>query len=47
MAAEERKLAKQFEKVYGYKPTQRPEEDIRRAIESEREAREKGEVFFL
>lgn len=46
MAAEERKLAKQFEKVYGYKPAQRPEEDIRRAIENEREGREKRELFF-
>jgi hypothetical protein len=42
MAAEEEKLAKQFEKMY--KPTQRPEEDIHKAIESEREARERGDV---
>jgi hypothetical protein len=47
MAEEEGKLAKQFEKVYGYKPTQRPEEDIRKAIESEIEAREQGESFFM
>jgi hypothetical protein len=46
-AAEERKLVKQFEKVYGYKPTQRSEESIQRAIANEIEARERGELFFV
>ena len=45
-ATEERKLAKQFEKIYGYKPTQRSEESIQQVIANEREAREKGELFF-
>lgn len=46
-ATEERKLAKQFEKIYGYKPTQRSEESIQRAIANEREARVRGEPFFI
>ena len=46
-AAEERKLAKQFEKVYGYKPTKRPEEQIQQAIENEIRAREAGEDFWI
>jgi hypothetical protein len=45
--AEERKLAKQFKKVYGYEPTQRSEDSIQRAIVREREAREAGELFFI
>lgn len=47
IAKEEKKLAKQFEKVYGYLPTQRSEERIQRAIENERLARESGEDFFI
>lgn len=46
-AAEERKLAKQFEKVYGYKPTKRPEEQIQQAIKNEIRAREAGEDFWI
>ncbi|KAJ5151516.1 transposase [Penicillium canariense] len=46
MAAEERKLAKQFEKIYGYKPTQRPEEAIRKAAEAKEAATRQGELFF-
>ena len=47
MAAEERKLAKQFEKTYGLKPTQRPAEDIQRAIENEMQAKQQREPFFI
>jgi hypothetical protein len=47
MAKEERKLAKQFKKLYGYEPTQRSEDSIQRAIIREREAREAGELFFI
>ena len=47
IAKEEKKLAKQFEKVYGYLPTQRSEDQIQRAIENERLAREAGEDFFI
>ncbi|KAJ5159719.1 transposase [Penicillium canariense] len=47
MAVEERKLARQFEKVYGYKPTQRPEEAIRKAAEAEEAATRQGEFFFI
>jgi hypothetical protein len=47
MATKERKLAKQFEKVYGYAPTQRSEDSIQRAIANERESREQGELFFI
>jgi hypothetical protein len=47
MAKEERKLAKQFEKAYGFKPTKRPAEAIQRAIENEEKAREHGDLFFI
>ena len=47
MAKEERKLAKQFKKVYGYEPTQRSEESIQRAIANEEAARQAGELFFI
>ena len=47
MAKEERKLARQFKKAYGYEPTQRSEDSIQRAIVREREAREAGELFFI
>jgi hypothetical protein len=46
-AAAERKLEKQFEKMYGFKPTKRTEESIQRAIDNEREARERGEPFVF
>jgi hypothetical protein len=36
-----------MEKVYGFKPTQRTTDSIERAIHNEREAREKGELFFF
>ena len=39
-AKQERKLAKQFKKVYGYEPTQRSEESIQRAIANEEAARQ-------
>ncbi len=44
MAREERKLTRQ---VYGYEPTQRPEDSIQRVIIREREARDAGELFFI
>lgn len=46
-AVEERKLAKQFEKVYGFKPTKRTNETIQRAIENGKRAREQGDLFLL
>jgi hypothetical protein len=46
-AVEERKLAKQFEKMYGFKPTKRTDEAIQRAIENEKKAREQGDLFFI
>ncbi|KAJ5102872.1 transcriptional regulator family: Centromere protein B DNA-binding region [Penicillium argentinense] len=45
--AEERKLVRQFKKVYGYAPAQRSEESIQRSMQAEREGREAGEVFFI
>lgn len=47
MAAEERKLAKQFEKAYGFKPIKWPAEAIQRAIENEKKGREQGDLFFI
>ena len=47
IAKEERKLAKQFKKIYGYEPTQRSEESIQRAIANEEAARQAGELFFI
>jgi hypothetical protein len=47
MAKEERKLAKQFKKVYGYEPTERSEESIQQAIANERAARLAGEPFWV
>jgi DDE superfamily endonuclease/Tc5 transposase DNA-binding domain len=46
-AAEKKKLDKQVEKALGFKPSQRTQESIQRAIDNEKEAREKGELFFL
>jgi hypothetical protein len=45
MAAEERKLAKQLKKLYGYEPTQRSEDSIQRAITRGRVERQ--ESYFL
>jgi hypothetical protein len=47
IAKEKKKLAKQFEKVYGYQPTQRSEGRIQQAIENEQRSREAGEDFFI
>ena len=47
LAKEERKLARQFKKLYGYEPTQRSEESIQRAIANEEAARQAGELFFV
>jgi hypothetical protein len=47
LAKEERKLARQFKKLYGYEPTQRSEESIQRAIANEEAARQAGEPFFI
>jgi hypothetical protein len=47
LAKEERKLARQFKKVYGYAPTQRSEESIQRAIANEIAGREAGDLFFI
>ncbi|KAJ6110213.1 transposase [Penicillium sp. IBT 16267x] len=46
-AKQERKLARQFKKVYGYEPTQRSEESIQRAIANEEAARLAGDPFFI
>lgn len=47
LAKEEKQLAKQFKKVYGYPPTQRSEERVQRAIENERIATEIGELLLI
>jgi hypothetical protein len=47
MAKEEKKLAKQFEKVYGYNPQNGRKRVFQRAIENERNGRERGDLFFL
>jgi hypothetical protein len=47
LAKEERKLARQFKKVYGYEPTQRSEESIQRAIANEEAARQAGQLYFV
>ena len=47
MAKEERKLARQFKKVYGYEPTQRSEESIQRVITNKEAAKQVGELFFI
>lgn len=46
-AAEKKKLDKEIEKAYDIKPTQRTKESLQRAIDNEKEAREKGELFFF
>jgi hypothetical protein len=46
-ARDQKQLAKQFEKVYGFRPTPRSEERIKQAIENERRSREAGEDFFI
>jgi hypothetical protein len=46
LAKEERKLARQFKKLYGYEPTKRSEESIQRANANEEAARQAGEPFF-
>ena len=46
-AIEERRLAKQWEKVYGQKPPLLVRQENEILIEAARVAREKGEVFFL
>lgn len=46
-AKQGRKLAKQFEKVYGYAPPQRSEGSFQRAMQAEREGREeRQEITF-
>jgi hypothetical protein len=47
LAKEERKLARQFKKVYSYDPIQQSEESIQRAITNEEAARQAGEPFLL
>jgi hypothetical protein len=47
LAKEKKKLAKQFEKIYGFQPTQRLEDRIQRGIENEIRSREAGEDFFI
>ncbi|KAL2801538.1 hypothetical protein BJX63DRAFT_438731, partial [Aspergillus granulosus] len=44
---DEKKLVKQFEKTFGYRPTARPQERIQQAIENELRSREAGEDFFI
>ena len=46
-AAEERRLAKQWEKVYGRKPLPRDLQPSEASIEAARVAQENGETFFL
>jgi hypothetical protein len=46
-AAEKKKLDQQVERALGFKPSQRTQESIQRAIDNEREAREKGELFYI
>ena len=40
LTKEERKLARQFKKIYSYEPTQRSKESIQRAIANEEAARQ-------
>jgi hypothetical protein len=40
-------INKQVERALGFKPSQRTQECIQRAIDNEREAREKGELFYM
>jgi hypothetical protein len=47
MLKQKNKLAKQFEKVYGFQPTPRSEDRIRQANENEIRSREAGEDFFI
>jgi hypothetical protein len=46
-ATEKKKLDQQVERALGFKPSQRTQESIQRAIDNEREAREKGELFYI
>jgi hypothetical protein len=46
-AAEKKKLDQQVERALGFKPSQRTQESIQRVIDNEREAREKGELFYM
>jgi hypothetical protein len=45
-ATEKKKLDQQVERAR-FKPSQRTQESIQRAIDNEREAREKGELFYI
>jgi hypothetical protein len=47
MLKQKNKLAKQFEKVYGFQPAPRSEDRIRQANENEIRSREAGEDFFI
>ncbi|OKP10291.1 hypothetical protein PENSUB_4287 [Penicillium subrubescens] len=46
-AAEKRRIDKAAEKAYGFKPSQLSDETIQRAKDNEKEAREKGELFYM
>jgi hypothetical protein len=46
-AALERKLDKQFEFAHGFKPSKRTKQSIQKAIDNEKEAREKGALFYM
>lgn len=46
-AIEKRRIDKAAEKAYGFKPSQLSDVAIQKAIDNEKEAREKGELFFI
>ncbi|CEN59982.1 hypothetical protein ASPCAL02423 [Aspergillus calidoustus] len=47
LAREQKRLSKQFKKVYGWEPTPRSEESIQQEIENARRAEEAGEDFYI
>jgi hypothetical protein len=47
IATEKKKVDKEAERVYGFKPSQLSKETIERAAANAKEAQEKGELFFM
>jgi hypothetical protein len=47
IAIEKKRVDKESERIYGFKPSQLSKETIARAAANAKEAKEKGELFFM
>ncbi|KAL4732844.1 hypothetical protein BDV11DRAFT_176273, partial [Aspergillus similis] len=47
LAREQKRISKQFKKVYGWEPNPRSEESIQQGIENARRAEEAGEDLYI